>query len=311
MANVLLWEINVFRAVAEARSFVAAAKKMGCSPSAVTRAIQSLEAILNIELFRRNRKVVSLTSAGEIYYRYAVLMTSAQEEAIEELGSRGGALQGWMRFSAPETMGLTLLPYVLNRISARFPKLKFEVRFTDEMLDPVEEGLDFAIRGGFPQSSELIGYSLIDYSRSLFASPEYVRSAGAPVSPEDVQHHSVILHTGPRILKDWYFSNETERIRVHVEPRFRFSSGSAVYMGVRNGLGVARLASWLVEEDVQKGRLMPVCSDYSVTAATGQHPQLHAVYARATASKRVRGFLEVLQGEVRAACEHHKWGLEK
>ncbi|MDN0076039.1 LysR family transcriptional regulator [Crenobacter sp. SG2303] len=295
MQQSLMWEIRVFCAVVDKHSFVAAARMLGRSPSTISRAIQALEAVIGSELLHRSHKVVSLTAAGESYYGYAKQLLALQEEAEEELAGLGSASQGWIRFAAPESMALGVLPALLNDFGQAYPDLRIDVHFTDETLDPIQEKLDFVIRGAFPQSSELIGLPLWNYRRHLYASPEYLQRRGIPQQPEELVGHDLIIHTSPRILKDWHFASGETQTRLKVEPRYRFSSGVAVYQAVRQGVGIARLGDWLGEPAVREGALVRLCPAYRLTSSTGQDPQMHAVYASGRQPGRVRAFLTALR----------------
>jgi DNA-binding transcriptional LysR family regulator len=300
MQPALMWEIRVFCAVVDKHSFVAAARMLGRSPSAVTRAIQALEQAIGSELLQRSHKVVSLTAAGESYYSYAKQLLALQEEAEEELAGLGSAPQGWIRFAAPEALALGVLPALLNEFGQSYPDLNIDVRFADETLDPIREKLDFVIRGGFPQSSELIGVPLWNYRRYLYASPAYLQRRGVPEQPDELVGHDLIVHTSPRILKDWHFVAADTHLRLKVEPRYRFSSGVAVYQATRQGLGIARLADWLGEPAVREGALVRLCPDFRLTSTSGQDPQMHAVYAAGRQPGRVRAFLHALRTAGRA-----------
>lgn len=295
MSVALMWEIRVFCAVVEQRSFVAAARFLGRSPSAITRSVQALEQELGCELLQRSQKLINLTPAGDRYYEYARQMLALQTEAEEDLTGIGTAPYGWIRCSAPDTLAIRFLPSVIATFSTQHPDVRFDIRYTDEMLDPIREKLDFAIRGGFPHSSELIGFPLWHYERHLYASPAYLAEYGHPAHPEDLEAHMMIMHIAPRILKDWHFIGADRQYRFHVQPRYRFSSGSAVYHATLQGIGIARLADWLVAADVQAGRLIKVCPEYSITSSNGLTPQMHAVYTSARQPRRVRLFLEALR----------------
>jgi DNA-binding transcriptional LysR family regulator len=295
MSADLMWEIRVFCAVVDKSSFVAAARMLGRSPSAVTRAVKALELALGFELLHRNQQQISLTRAGDSYYNYAKQLLALQDEAEDELAGLDAAAQGWIRCTAPESLALTFLPAVIAAFGRRHPDVRIDVRFTDETVDPIREHLDFAIRGAFPLSSELIGYPLWRYRRHLYASPAYVARKGMPASPGDLAGHDVIMHTAPRILKDWNFVVDDEQCRLKVRPRYRFNSGTAILQAARQGAGIARLADWLAEPVVQEGALVRVCPTYRIASSSGQDPQMHAVYASPRLPRRVSLFLQALR----------------
>lgn len=196
-----LWNIEVFCSVVEKKSFVVAARTLGASPSAITRAVQALENELNILLLARSQKQFSLTPAGELYYESARKILDLQDTANEELSRISAAPRGWLRLSAPHILSCNILPRAIALLAERYRELKFDVRYSDAQLDPIEEQLDLAIRGAFPVASELIGYRLWPYQRHLYASPAYLARYGTPAQPEQLVQHAVLMHTAPRVLK--------------------------------------------------------------------------------------------------------------
>ncbi|SEB94117.1 transcriptional regulator, LysR family [Pseudomonas saponiphila] len=295
MALNMLGELEAFATVARKRSFVAAARTLGRSPSALTRAVQALEESVGLKLFNRSSNAVSLTEAGECLLPHAYKMLDLQREVDEDLAGLGGLASGWIRFSAPELLGNGVLPRLIAQYCERYPDVNIDVIFTDEIIDPAKSKLDFSIRGAFPQSSDLIGFALWSYSRHLYASPGYLERYGMPDSIEALESHSLILHTAPRILKEWNFRSETQAISFRVHPKFRFSSGLAVFQAALAGVGIARLADWMAEPEVQAGRLMRVCPEYKLTSSSGESPQMHAVYPAGNLPLRVKALMEMIR----------------
>lgn len=295
MALDMLREIQAFVSVAHKRSFVSAARALGRSPSAVTRAVQALEDNSGAKLFNRSASTVTLTEAGERLLPHAERLLDVQRDAADELAALAGSAQGWIRLAAPEVLAQQVLPQVLAEFSTRHPQVTLDVQFSDQALDPLLGKLDFVIRGAFPQSSELIGYPLWSYRRHLYASPLYLAREGTPQRLEDLEQHALILHTAPRILKAWHFCREGHITSLRPQPRLRLGSGVAVLQSTLAGAGIARLADWLAEPEVRAGRLVRVCADYHLTSSSGQDPQMHALYPTGDVPTRVRELLQALR----------------
>ncbi|AGZ35988.1 MULTISPECIES: LysR substrate-binding domain-containing protein [Pseudomonas] len=295
MALDMLREIQAFVSVAHKRSFVAAARALGRSPSAVTRAVQTLEDNAGSKLLNRNANVVTLTEAGERLLPHAERLLDVQRDAADELAALSGTAQGWIRLAVPKLLAEHVLPDVLATFSAKHPQVTLDVQYSDEALDPVVGKFDFVVRGAFPQSSELIGYPLWSYRRHLYASPAYLARAGTPQSLEDLSSHSLVLHTAPRILKAWHFCRDGQITSLRTHPRLRLDSGDAVLHSTLAGAGIARLADWVGEPQVKTGRLVRVCPHYRLTSSTGQDPQMHALYAAGELPARVRDLLKALR----------------
>lgn len=295
MSIKLMWEIRAFCAVVDKGSFVHAARMLGCSPSAVTRAIQHLEEAVGAALILRTQKQLTLTAAGDCYYAFARHLLDTQAEAQDQLAELGNTPQGWVRISAPEILALGFLPKTVARFSRAYPNVQIDIRFSDKSIDPIEEKLDFAIRGAFPKSSELIGYPLWNYRRYLYAAPDYLARMGTPREPEELASHDVIMHTAPRILRDWHFVSRARSLSNTIRPRHRFTSGIATFQAAMEGAGIARLASWLAEPALAAGGLVRVCAAYRLASSKALDPSMHAVYGSPRLSKGARLFLEEIR----------------
>ena len=125
----------------------------------------------------------------------------AWKKARAKRCARRARRPGPAALSAPDLLGVALLPAVLRRYAEDYPDVRIDISYTDKWVDPIAEGLDFAVRGGFPASSELLGARLWPYERLLCASPDYVARMGLPREPEDLVRHRLIMHTGPRVLR--------------------------------------------------------------------------------------------------------------
>lgn len=296
-----LWELKVFCAVIERHSFVTAARTLGISPSSATRTVQALETQLGMALLQRSQKRVALTSAGEVYYDHARRILAMQAEAEESMAELEKTPKGWIRFSAPEIGSRHFFPAQIARLAARFPDVQIDVQYSDALLDPIQEKLDFAIRGAYPAPSDLIGYPLWEYDRILCAAPAYVEQAGMPQAPEHLADHQLVLHTAPRILKDWHFASGERTVRLHMRAAHRVNTGNGLLELVLAGAGIGRIASWVAGPYLESGALVRVCAAYTLVSASGQPAQMHAVYGGRSLPRRTRMFLDALRQAARQA----------
>nr|WP_030958472.1 LysR family transcriptional regulator [Streptomyces sp. NRRL S-378] len=138
MSELLPQELRILVAVAEAGSFSAAAAALGVTQSAVSHSVRGSEAKLGAVLFERGRSGASPTPAGEravgharrILRSYEVMGAEVRGAARE--GGRG-ALGGVLRIVAFRSAALHLLPPALQRLAARHPGIRPEVRVVREI----------------------------------------------------------------------------------------------------------------------------------------------------------------------------------
>lgn len=137
--------LRAFVAVAESRSFTRAADQLGRVQSAVSMQIKRLEATLEIRLFDRDNRSVTLTREGERMLGYARRMLALNEEAVAMMG--GPSIAGPLRIGASDVASYLLRP-VLARLAVAYPRLEIEIVCDRSwhLLDALEANtLDFAI----------------------------------------------------------------------------------------------------------------------------------------------------------------------
>jgi len=138
--------LRTFVAIVEDGSFRRAAGRVGRTQAAVSMQVQRLEDAVGHRLFNRERPWARLTPKGEALLGYARRILSLQEEALATL-SEAPAL-GTVRFGAPDDYAKGILPGILARFSAEYPRAEIEIRCetSARLIDLLGEGeLDLAI----------------------------------------------------------------------------------------------------------------------------------------------------------------------
>src|SRR3989441_6508133 len=149
--------VAAFVEVAARRSFVAAARRLRRSPTAVTRAIGDLEARLGVRLLNRTTRAVSLTEAGDRFLAGARRVLADLEEIERAAAGEGAAPRGELRVTAPILFGrLHVLP-IVTEFLGRFADVSVALILIDRPVELVEEGLDVAVRIGVLAGSSAVG----------------------------------------------------------------------------------------------------------------------------------------------------------
>lgn len=192
--------MKVFRRVAEAGSFAAAARQLDLAPASVTRAVQLLEERVGLRLLHRTTRSVRLTESGARYLQ-TVRQTLAEIDAIEEAlrGERTREVGGTLRLTMPVSLGTRHLVPLLAQFKSAHPQLRMDLDFSDGPVDLLGQGFDAAIRVStrLPDSSlsaRRIGSSPV----VLSAAPAYLARSGSPRTVEDLRHHQVLQYAHPQ-----------------------------------------------------------------------------------------------------------------
>ena len=116
--------LKYFVAVAEHKNITHAAKSLHIAQPALSVAIKKLETELELDLFRRHERKISLTHEGETLFSHAKLILQQLDDASLAMKELRGLEKGEVRFGVPSIMGTYYFPEVLMAFKSRYPKLK-------------------------------------------------------------------------------------------------------------------------------------------------------------------------------------------
>src|SRR5262245_60977947 len=197
--------VAVFVEVAEQRSFAAAARRLGRSPAAVTRAVGELEARLGVRLLNRTTRAVSITEAGDRFLAGARRVLADLDEIERAAAGAGTARRGELRVTAPILFGrLHVLPIVTDFLD-RFSDVSVALTLLDRPVDLVEEGLDVAVRIGALPESSAVASRVGALRRIVVAAPDYLARHGTPRLPADLAAHAIIAFAAISGAERWAF----------------------------------------------------------------------------------------------------------
>jgi len=254
----LQWEgVSEFVAVAEAGSFTAAARQLGISTAQASRQISALENRLVTKLLYRTTRKVSLTEAGQIYYRHCRQALNGLEEAERAMTDLQQTPQGTLRLTAPTTYGETRIAPLLNEFVSRYPALNLEIKLTNRKVDLIEEGFDLAIRLGPLEDSSLIAKRLATRRQYVCASPGYLADHGEPHSLSELTRHHCLQGT----LDYWRFQQQGQLKTVKITGRIRCNSGQLLLDAALKGLGIVQLPDYYVQSYIEQGQLRVLLAD--------------------------------------------------
>lgn len=284
-------EMQTFRAVVDAGSFVRAAEALGQSKAAVSRHVEALERRLGARLLQRTTRRLSLTEPGQVFYDRCRELLAALEDAEAEITSHGAAAIGLLRVNAPVTFGVHHLAPLWPAFLARHPKVELDVTLSDRLVDVVEEGYDLVVRIARLDDSSIVSRRIASMRLVLCASPRYVAEHGAPRHPSELAQHAVVGYSYFSSKDEWHFEDPQGRpVSVRTQPAVHTNSGDTGRAMALAHYGIVLQPSFLVAPDLASGALVELMPEYRA-AQIG----IHAVYpTRRHLSPKVRVLLEFL-----------------
>jgi DNA-binding transcriptional LysR family regulator len=282
--------MSAFVAVAERRGFAAAARALGTSPPAITRAVAALERHLGVTLFQRSTRAVSLTDEGAAFLERARQILTDLREAEQIVQGGRSVPRGQLYVTAPVMFGrLHVLP-VVGALLAKHDGLTARMMLLDRNVRIVEEGIDVAVRIGALADSTLRTLPLGSVRQTIVASPAYLAEHGMPHDPADLRDRHCIVGSGPRAGGTWLFGPKG-RAAVEVVARLRIDTVDATLAAAEAGIGLASVLSYQSAEAIAAGRLVRVLREHTPPAMP-----VSLIYdAGRAAMPAVRAFIEAMR----------------
>lgn len=290
--------VAIFVEVAEQGSFVKAARRLGRSTAAVSRAVAALEARLDTRLLLRTTRAVSLTDAGARYLDRCRVLLASFDEIEAAAASEKAEPQGLISLTVPVVFGrLHVLP-VAAAFLKEHPRVRMRFLMLDRNVSLVDEGMDVGVRLGALEDSSLKATKVGRVTRGIYASPDYLARAGMPKLPEDLRHHDCIaISSTAAETERWVFGRRGKaRKSVAVSPLLTVTTIDAGVEAAAMGLGLARLLSYQTDALVAAGKLKQV-----LKAHESEDVPIHVIQpASAHVPIKVRAFIDRLAPALRA-----------
>jgi DNA-binding transcriptional LysR family regulator len=299
--------------VADSGSFTAAAKVLNLTPAAVSKNVATLETILQVRLFNRTTRQLSLTEEGKAF----IAQTRTGLAALEAAGlqaTQGLKPQGLVRLNCPVGFGRRYVLPLLPAFYALYPDVQIELNLNDQTVDLVREGFDVGIRGGSQPPEGMVARKICAIPSVLVATPKYLKLRGTPKHYSGLANHDLlkVKFLNGRILP-WVFKDKTngkeKLVSFEGSAKLLISDPEVMLDAALMHLGIARLGRHHAHAALQRGDLVEVLPRQHVTSeATMSIFYPH----RAGLAPRVRVFVDFLLAQfakdesLQATAKNHR-----
>ncbi len=254
-------DLALFLRVAALGSFAAAAEGTAMTASGVSKAISRMEDRLGVILLQRSTRRLAVTPEGETLLAGGPAVLDALERLEAETTAARGRPRGLVRVSAGSALAQYRIIPGLAAFRTRFPEIDLDLQVTDRRIDLLAERIDVAIRTGPLLDSSLVARKLRSARRLIVASPPYLARRGTPAAPSDLARHDCLTLSGHDGLARWPFRDGPRIDTVTVRGAMTADSAEALRAMAIAGLGLVRLADFLLRDAVEDGRLVALLTD--------------------------------------------------
>jgi DNA-binding transcriptional LysR family regulator len=304
-----LLSMRAFQQVVDDGSFAAAARTLDMSPAVMTRLITDLEEHLGTRLMQRTTRKLSLTEAGQSYLPRVRHILNDVDAAEASTRQHTDELAGLLRIHTQPVMAVHILAPLVAEFRRLYPKVVLDITVDSPLVPPIED-FDLTLLGaGRLYDANVVARPVIVSEGLLCASPRYLRSAGTPTQPEDLQKHAMLRlsHAGVR-QREWQLINPDEGDReeaVDIKPVFLANHSDTLLRATLDGSGISAQPLNLVANYLRDGQLRRVLAPW----ITGRFTLYVALPSRKYVPARARVFMEFLieQTRLKAADAKRIW----
>lgn len=291
--------MQVLLAVVDAGSLSAGSRKLRAPLPSVSRKVAELERHLGTRLLIRTSRHIQLTDAGRDYVEAVRQIMAQVGDAEARAAGEYDVPRGELRITVTTAFGYKIaLPLAYEFLRAH-PEITLNVFSTNRNVDLTEEHMDLGIRIGSLADSAMVAVKLGLIRVVTCASPEYLQSRGTPFRPEDLAGHDFIQFGTLNAALGWTFPGHEDMRIDPVVIRVHATDVVAACEAAKQGLGIARVPSFMVPDDLKSGALVEILAPY----APEPFP-VHIVYMKqGLMPLKVRAFIDWMTPRLRQALK--------
>ena len=282
-----------FAEVAERGGFAVAARALGVPKSRLSRRVADLEASLGAQLLQRSTRRLSLTPAGELYLRHCAAMRDAAQAAAEAVAQVQTEPRGTVRLSCPVTLAQGSVGPLMPVFMHRYPQVRVEMRVLNRPVDPVEEGVDLAlrVRPQIEDSATLVAKRFGPSRGLLVASPALLARQGPVRTPADLGRLDTVAMAAGEGRSQLRLEGPQGKTHVFVhQPRYLADDLLTLKFALVQGVGAGMLPDYMCRGELKAGALVEVLPGWGPPVAI-VHAMFPARRALVPAVRRLIDFL--------------------
>lgn len=284
--------LEIFLHVVDCLNFSRAAEHLQLPRSTISAVIAQLERDLNVRLFQRTTRSISLTTDGQLLAERSRPLLHDLDELENLFRQANTAISGRLKIDVPNRMAARLIIPALPDFLALHPQLELMIGATDRAVDLIQEGIDCVIRVGQNEQQNLIARPLGELSMVNCASPAYLQQHGIPQTLADLSQHQFIRFAQQHGEAQWDYQQQGKNLSLAFAAQVTVNQADSYLACALAGLGIIQIPRYDVQDLLDKGQLQAILPDYRPAAM----PVVALYPDRRHLTRRLRVFLEWVSG---------------
>ncbi|MGF1703915.1 LysR family transcriptional regulator [Photobacterium makurazakiensis] len=260
----LMPELATFKVVVDEGSFTAAAKKLGVTPSALSKQLSKLEKTLSAKLLERTTRKLVITQSGKGIYNQCTTLLEATKQAVEFTSSEHETPSGSLTVAAPKAFLSIVLQPLVKPFLDHYPDIELKLKASDGEIDLISDGIDVVFRLTEKPIEGQVLKQMGKVSLSLCASPNYLALRGTPTHPTDLLNHDCLYLGETTTDHIWDFVKGDESHTVAVKGRYAVNHSQMRLRGVTDDLGIGIFPDFVIKQALVDGSVQQVLNDWTI-----------------------------------------------
>lgn len=284
-------DLDFFIRLVKQGSLAALARELGLTPPAISTRLSQLEKRLGVRLLNRTTRRLSVTHEGEIYLATGARLLDDLQELERTIASSRATPKGLLRVNATFGFGRRHIAPAIVEFARLYPQVEVQLELTDRAVNLADKAFDIGIWFGTVPDSRMVARKIAANRRLLCASPAYLKTAGMPQTPHDLQtHQCIVLRESDAAYGTWHLLRGNKRETVKVRGSLSTNDGETALLWALAGFGILTRSEWDARAHLQTGNLKLVLEDWTLPDA-----DIFAVYPeRMNLSAKVSAFIDFL-----------------
>ncbi len=284
--------LYTFYLVALHQSFTKAALELRISQSAVSIQIKKLENVLQIQLFHRQSRLhLNMTKEGIKLFTTCTEMFNTLKNNLTVFDKLGD--ETTLTVTAPSFFGTYMLLPFIGEFEKTHPKVRVNFQITDNLIDPIENNIDIALRGTTKMNRKLLYEKIYEPVMCIVAAKKYLQKNSNIKSPADLSQHRLIMRESSQAMWKLWFRTLPKSSRPKNYQTLSIDNNLTQIEAVKHGLGIGICPDFAVKQHKGTG-LMVILSKYKSTL-----PIYACTPKMAMPRKLVGSFIEGLRNFIR------------
>lgn len=281
--------MEAFCLVCEYKNFSQAARKLNLSPTMVSRYVKQLENAMGCLLLKRDTRRVTVTEAGDLYWRQISPLLKKVDKIERLMGHYHQEPRGKLTLSASIELGSQYLARLIGIYQQKYPQVELDIRLSNAPVDLIDGNIDLAFRVAprLPDAS-YIARAVCQSKLALWCNPEYLLQHGEPQCLSELSQHTLLFFSHSLRPDSWLFQQNGQREQMKLSWNWQSDNGRLLNEAAALGQGIIQAPAYSVAQYVKQGQLIELLPQHSITDIT-----VHAVYQhRYELSVRIKTFVE-------------------